>query len=88
MSTENIQEVVQEKKKWTRTKPQYKVRYLDCDEQNPQWHDHECVSYAEMSKLFKDKYGLRFTRDQLQNFALDRNNARHFFPNVKITKIK
>jgi hypothetical protein len=76
-----------ERKKWTRTKLRYKLRYLDCNEESPQWHEFQCATYKQLTNHFQEKYNLKFTRDQLQNILLNRNNAHQFYPNIKITKI-
>ena len=71
--------------KWR--KPQYILKYLDCDDDIPVWHDHECPSYAYMIDLLKAKYNLTLTRDILQNICLNRNNKQKFYPNIKVIRI-
>ena len=54
------------------SKPNYRVKYLDTTDNNPEWYIYECATYRDITKIIKEKHSQTFSRDVLQNIMLQR----------------
>jgi hypothetical protein len=65
----------------------YILKYLDMNMINPTWKEYYCCTYNDMQNKLKDYHNVVYSRDTLQNIALNRFQKRNLYPNVKVEKL-
>jgi hypothetical protein len=74
-------------KGFKRTKPQYNINYLDINSVNPEWINYQCSSYEDIINILQTNHNIKYTRNILQNIALNRYSKLKRYPNITIDKI-